>query len=185
MRTILRGLYLGSGALGAILIAAIGVLALWQIVARLLHIVVDITDISGYCFSAATFLALAYTLGDGGHIRVTMLVQSLQSRSRLVAELWCCAFGTLICGYFTYQAAILVYQSFIFGEKTQGLWVLPLWIPQLGLVVGLGILTIALVDEGAQVLASKTPRDEGDKESAAALAAAGQLASRTDTGRPR
>jgi TRAP-type C4-dicarboxylate transport system permease small subunit len=50
-------------------------------------------------------------------------------------------------GYFTRQTGRLAHDSWRFNDMSTGVVSVPLWIPQLAMVIGLGILLIALLDE--------------------------------------
>jgi TRAP-type C4-dicarboxylate transport system permease small subunit len=39
--------------------------------------------------AASTFLALAYTFGEKGHIRITLFLEKAKERIRRFLELWC------------------------------------------------------------------------------------------------
>ena len=77
MRKVLDALYLISGIAACIFLAGIGVLIMVQIIARMAGVVFDSTEISGFFMSAATFLGLAYTFRQGGHVRVSLLIHRL------------------------------------------------------------------------------------------------------------
>src|SRR3546814_4015032 len=95
LRAALDRLYLAAGALAGVSLVAIGVLVMLSIVTRLLGIyVAGLTDYAGYAMASASFLALAYTFGQGGHIRVELVLQRLSGRRRRLGVLWCLALGT-------------------------------------------------------------------------------------------
>lgn len=112
---------------------------------------------SGYFLAAATFFALAYTFKEGSHIRVSLVVQHLPQGLRRWVEVWCCGVATLLAGYFMLQMISLVHDSYRFNDVSGGLVAVPLWIPQSAMVVGLVILTLALLDETLRVLFGQRP----------------------------
>ena len=158
MRTFLDKLYLGSGMLAGLFIILITLMILAQIIGRWFSIVIPSTeDFAGFFLAATTFLALAYTFRMGGHIRVTILVHLLKGKlQRFTLALTLLIFITLIA-YGVYYTSAFTYESWSFHELSQGYIPVPLWIPQLSMVVGLFIFLIALIDDFILVLTGKTP----------------------------
>ena len=102
--------------------------------------------------AAASFLALAYTLRAGGHIRVSLVIQHLGPRARHAVELWCTAAGAGLAGYFAWYSVALVVDSIEFGDVSPGIVPVALWLPQSAMALGLVVLTISLVDNLVAVL---------------------------------
>jgi TRAP-type C4-dicarboxylate transport system permease small subunit len=147
MRKFLDGLYDGCGLLAALFLIAIGLLVLLSIVSRLMGWTVPgLANYAGYCMAASSFLALAYTLRRGGHIRVSILLQHLDGAKRRAAELWCLGVGFFLAGYFAFYSAKMVRVSIQINDISQGPDATPLWIPQLVMALGTAVLAIALLD---------------------------------------
>ena len=159
-RRALDALYRGSGALAALFLVAICAIVLLQVGANVIDKIAEWTtgapiglvvpsyaEFAGFFLAASSFLALAYTLRHGGHVRVSLFVRRLTGAPRRGLELWCTGFAALLSGYFAYFAIRLVINSWRFDDLTPGLVPIPIWIPQTSLAIGLVILTIALLDE--------------------------------------
>ncbi|VFR29461.1 TRAP dicarboxylate transporter, DctQ subunit, unknown substrate 5 [plant metagenome] len=146
MRTFLNGLYKASGLAAAMFMAGIGLAVLAQVFGRMLGMTVDATELSGFFMAAATFLGLAYTFRDGGHIRIGLLVTRLEGRARKAFELWSCLVGAGLAAYTSVYAVIFAFESHEFNDISPGLLAIPFWIPQAGMAAGLVILTVALLD---------------------------------------
>jgi TRAP-type C4-dicarboxylate transport system permease small subunit len=170
VRAFLNGLYRLSGGLAAASIVGICALVAAQVmlnavdrVAALLTgeaigmTIPSYADFTGFLLSSATFLALAYTLRMGGHIRVTLVLQNLPTRPRVAVEAWCLAAACGLSGYFAWYTAGLVRESHAFGDVSSGMVAVPLWIPQTAMLAGLIVLTIALADELQAVLRGRRP----------------------------
>ena len=158
MRRKLFLLYRGCGVLAALFLVSIGVLLVAQIVGRLFGVLVpSANELAGFSMGAATFLALADTLGSGGHIRVSLLIQRLKGKAQRAVELWCLAVGALLIGYFTVYTVVMVWESYDFGDVSPGLVPVPLWIPQLGMAVGLLVMCIAFIEELVHVWRGGVP----------------------------
>ncbi len=151
MRKFLDGVYLASGIAAGVFLAGIAVVIVLQILARLRGYAFDSTEISGFFMAASTFLGLAYTFREGGHVRVSLLVSNLSGGRRKAAELWCCCFGACLMAYVSWHAVAFVMESYEFHDVSPGLMAVPFWIPQAGMALGLIILTIALVDAAVAV----------------------------------
>ncbi len=158
MRRLLDRIYLACGVLGAVFLAAIAVLIFSQIIARSLDLFIPAAnDFAGFCLAASSFLALAYTFRAGSHIRVTLLLQRLPPRWRRGFDLASLAVAALMIGYFAWYAVALVGDSLHFGDLSEGLVPVALWIPQSAMALGLIVLTLALVDEFVAVLRGQQP----------------------------
>lgn len=150
--------YRACGVLAGVFLALIAVVVLAQIVGRFFGVLVPGADeLAGYFLAATSFLALAYTLRAGGHIRVTLLIGRLAPARRRLFELWCLAFGAVVVGYFTYHAVVMTWESYIFGDRAIGVLPTPLWIPQIAVALGLLMLALAFVEELVHVLRGGEP----------------------------
>jgi TRAP-type C4-dicarboxylate transport system permease small subunit len=173
MRTFLDRLYSLSGAIAAAFICAIAGIVLAQVAANLIDqiatlllgapfglVVPSYANFAGFFLTAATFFALAYTLKRGAHIRVTLVIQLLGPKARQAVEVWCILVGLAIAAFFTWYTFGLVAESYRFGDMSTGMVAIPIWIPQGALVLGGGVLTIALLDELVTALSGRTPEHE-------------------------
>ncbi|KMK67762.1 TRAP transporter small permease [Puniceibacterium sp. IMCC21224] len=156
LRTLRRGLdalYLASGVLAAVCLVAILVLIVAQMLARWTGLVFPGgAAYAGYAMAAASFLAFANALNRGAHIRVSILLGAVTPRIRWFLEIWCFALGAAIAWYFTYYAYWFAYWSWKFHEVSQSQDATPLWMPQSVMVLGGGVLAIALTDHLIQVV---------------------------------
>jgi TRAP-type C4-dicarboxylate transport system permease small subunit len=152
-RRALDGLYLASGIIAALCLIAILLLIVAQMVARWTgEIFPGAANYAGYCMAAASFFAFANALNRGSHIRVSILLNAVPQRIRRVLEVWCFAVGAAVMWYFTYYAYWFVYWSWKFNEVSQAQDATALWIPQSVMVIGGGLLAIALTDHLVHVL---------------------------------
>jgi TRAP-type C4-dicarboxylate transport system permease small subunit len=137
---------------------SIAVLVLIQVAGRLLGLLLPAADeFAGFCLAASSFLALASTFRAGGHIRVAILLQRFGARQRRWVEFWCLGVAALLAGYFTVFAIEMVWESYLFGDVGQNLIPTPLWIPQIGVALGLGVLCLSLIDALVQVARGRAP----------------------------
>ncbi len=170
LRTGLDALYRASGALAAFFLAAICAVVVAQVGANAIDsvaqwltgeafglVIPSYAEFAGMFLAASSFLALAYTLRGGAHIRVTLVIQGLGPRVRRWVELWCTGVGALLSGYFAWHVLGLMGQSLRYEDVSPGMIAIPLWIPQAAMVLGLVVLTVALVDDFVAILRGREP----------------------------
>jgi TRAP-type C4-dicarboxylate transport system permease small subunit len=158
MRGFLDRLYLFSGAFAAICLAAICVVMLAQAFGRGVGVLVrGADDITAWLCAASAFFALGHTFRHGELVRVGLWLDMLGTRSRWVAEIFSLGVTAAFCGYMTWSVARFVYESWKLDEVAQGLIRVPIWIPQLSLVLGVVIFLIAVLDELITVARKQKP----------------------------
>ncbi|MDC9720640.1 MAG: TRAP transporter small permease [Gammaproteobacteria bacterium] len=158
MRRFLDDLYTFSGALAGLFIVAITLVILAQIVSRWLGFIIPSTDdLSGFFLAASSFLGLAYTLKQGGHIRVNLAIQRLSSRQRHKQELLVLAVGSALGTLMSWHLGYMVYESWVFEDVSVGYLPIPLWMPQSSMFIGMLVFNIALVDEFVRVARGQKP----------------------------
>ena len=142
----LHTIYRWCGYLAAGFIVLIGVLVLVNIVSRLIGAFVPgMTEGAGYCMAAAGALGLAYTFGEHGHIRVTILIGRLRGRARYVMELWALGIAAAFSCYLGYYLLRMVYISHLFEDRSDGSDELLIWIPQVPMAFGFAVFAVSLV----------------------------------------
>jgi TRAP-type C4-dicarboxylate transport system permease small subunit len=147
-RRALDALYDGAAALAALFMVLLLVMVLLSIVSRQLRFnVPGIDAYAGYMMAATGFLALAHTLKRGEHIRVTLLIGSLQGQARRGLELWALFAGWLLATLSAAYSIRLAWQSHLFHDISTSNDATPLWIPQLTMAVGTTVLAVAMLDE--------------------------------------
>jgi len=177
IRAALNGLYRLSGWLAAFFILAICLLVFAQVLLNLVDrlsslltgsaiglAIPSYADFTGFFLAAASFFALAHTLREGGHIRVSLLIQCAGPAARRIIELWCTTLATAVTIYFSYYTAALVRDSYTYNDLSSGMIAVPIWIPQSALLAGLVVLAIALLDDVWAILRGLPPsyHDKGE-----------------------
>ena len=148
MRKFLDALYLSAAALAALFMVGLLVMVLLSIISRQLQFHVPGTDAyAGYFMAAAGFLALAHTLKQGEHIRVTLVINALKGRWKRGLEIWALGAATLLAMLFAFYSVRLSWQSYSFHDISTSSDATPLWIPQIAMALGTIILAVAFVDE--------------------------------------
>lgn len=170
MRALLNGLYRLSGVLAAVCLVTIAILVVLQVGGRLLDgalklfggealglLVPSLAEIAGFLLVGASFLALAQTLRMGDHIRVSILLQNVPEKFARVLEVWSLAVASLLACYFTWHVALMVLDSYAYNEVSFGIIPIPLWIPQSVMTLGVGVFSIALLDDLFSAILGRKP----------------------------
>ncbi|QDY70865.1 TRAP transporter small permease [Qingshengfaniella alkalisoli] len=167
MRHALEWLYRASGAVAAACIVAICLLVSAQILLNIIARVMgpgwswtipSYADFAGYMLANASFLALACTLREGGHIRVTLLTRRLPLRGAWMTEITALGLGLGLSLYALRYLVALVAESLRYGDKSTGIVAIPLWIPQTGVTIGIGVLCLALAHTLYDALRTRKPQ---------------------------
>ena len=164
LRRSLDALYLFAGYAAGLFLIAIFVLMMILSAGRPLGINLPAgDDFASWCMAATAFLGLAHTFRHGEMIRVGLLIDRFEGKTRRAIEIFCLVVGTGFIAFFAWHAVVMNYQTWLFKDMSTGVVVVPLWIPQLGFSGGLVILLIAFVDELVHVLRGNDPRYEKPK----------------------
>lgn len=160
MRKILNGLYRVSAILSALSMVSIATIVVIQVAFRIVNSVYfSLTDENlgllfpssaefvGYLMVATSFLGLAYTLRKDGHIRVSILLNNVPPKLYSVFEFICLSLGTVFMGFIFYHTVLFVYDSYVYDEVSYGIIAVPLFIPQLFMLFGIGVLFVAFLDD--------------------------------------
>lgn len=102
-------------------------------------------EIAGYLNAALVFLGLAYTLREGGFIRVELLYDRLRGATRQFVRWF------IVISSFVYVAVLLYYSVahvvYSYRTDTRAVSVIetPEWIPQSAMAIGLAVLLFQLL----------------------------------------
>lgn len=147
-------LYRTCGYLAALCMVTIAVMVLLSITSRLLSVYIPgLTEYSGYAMAAGSFLALAYTFGEGGHIRVELVLSHLSPAVRRVVEVWCLAVAVVVSCFLAWYMARMVYFSWKFEERSEGADAMLQWQPQSLVMFGAMVLAVATIHHLVKCLA--------------------------------
>jgi len=148
MRRLLDCIYTAAGVLAAVFMIGVLVCITLSIAVRQVSMHIPGLDAyAGYCMAAAGFLALAYTFKKGEHIRVTLLLASLQPHARIRLDAFALLIATIIAANLAWFSCKLVLDSHAYHDISTGEDATALWIPQLSMAIGTVIFFIALLDE--------------------------------------
>ncbi len=99
----LNNLYKLSGNIAAAFLLLVAIFILIGIASRLFGFYIrGLAEYSGYCMAASSFLALAYTFGEKGHIRITLFLEKANKRIKRFLELWCFSIATFFQDFYPF-----------------------------------------------------------------------------------
>lgn len=154
----MQRIYQGGAVLAAICLVLIALLTLVQVIGRAIGVmIVDASAIAGYAMAASIFLALAYTLREGGHIRVGLLLTYVSPKVKRALEIWCLLVFSMLALYMAYACISFVHDSYRFADVSTGMLAIPLWIPQSSMALGTVLLAVALIEETIRVIRGNQP----------------------------
>ena len=141
----LRILYRLSGYAAAFFLILVATFILTGIASRIFGFYIrGLAEYSGYSMAASSFLALAYTFGEKGHIRITLFLEKSKENVRKILELWCLFLATIISCFLSYYFIKMLIISIKFGERSEGADEILIWIPQLSVAISSTIFFICV-----------------------------------------
>ena len=142
----LRNLYRLSGYIAAIFLILVATFILTGIASRIFGFYIrGLAEYSGYCMAASSFLALAYTFGEKGHIRITLFLEKSNKSIRRFLELWCLSAATVFSGFLSFYFIKMLIISINFQERSEGADEILIWIPQVSVALGSTIFFICVL----------------------------------------
>ena len=142
----LRNLYRLSGYIAAIFLILVATFILTGVASRIFGFYIrGLAEYSGYCMAASSFLALAYTFGEKGHIRITLFLEKANKSIRRYLELWCLSIATFFSGFLSFYFVKMLMVSFSFQERSEGADEILIWIPQVPVALGSTIFFICIL----------------------------------------
>jgi TRAP-type C4-dicarboxylate transport system permease small subunit len=158
LRRFLDRLYAASAVFAASCLVAITVVMLAQAIGRSFDVLIrGADDITGWLTAAAAFFALGHTFRHGELVRVGIWLDYMGPRARWAAEIVALTATACFTTYMLGALSSYVYGSWQGGYQTQGLLIIPEWIPESSLVIGMLIFLVAVLDELVLVLRKQKP----------------------------
>jgi TRAP-type C4-dicarboxylate transport system permease small subunit len=119
-------------------------------------------EYSGYFLAATLFAGTGWTLSQGGHIRVSVVIQLLPARGRWLADLLATAFALGLTVFVTWFMVENAARSFARNSLSSYASETPLWIPQSMLAFGWAVLALGLLARGLRLLRGEAPQTGGE-----------------------
>lgn len=115
--------------------AVLGQSSIWQ------------TEFVTFALAAATFLGAPYILLTQGHVRVDVVPLMVGRRTRFALHLAGNAVALVFCAFFLWSAVPWWLDVWETGQTTSSIWRARLWIPYLGVPIGLALLCLQFAAE--------------------------------------
>ena len=104
-------------------------------------------EYSGYLMAAMTFLALAYTLKDKSHIRMTFLHTVAKGRVKIWIDIFAFSVGFLFCALLTYTMTDFFWDAVVTKSRSMQITQSYLAIPQFFMPFGTLVMTLQFAAE--------------------------------------
>jgi TRAP-type C4-dicarboxylate transport system permease small subunit len=136
----------GAAVLAGVCILLVLVLVCIEVALRPFKISLQIVDeVCGYLNAAAVFLGLAYTLREGGFIRVELVYDRMKGNLKQAVRWLIVLSGIVYVAVLLYFTVIHVIYLYRRNVKAVSVIETPEWIPQSVAIAGLAVLLIQLV----------------------------------------
>ena len=110
-------------------------------------------EYSAYFLAVSIFLAAAFTLRTGGHVRVMLLSQNVPPRTAHWLDLLATVAGAVIAGWLAWSLAAFAWRSWATGSTSATIDETPLVYPQGAMAFGAVLLALQLVARTIRLLA--------------------------------
>ena len=114
-------------------------------------------EFSAYLMANFVMLGLAYTLREGGHIRVNILLSRLRGRRRAACELVGCLVGCCVFVLITWELWSLMADNFATNQRSMNVTKIPIYLPQIGLVAGSALMMMQMAAEALKRILKLAP----------------------------
>ncbi len=138
-------IYKISGYIAGLFLIFIAIFIIVGICSRIFGFYIrGLSEYSGYSMASASFLALAYTFHENGHIRISFLLEKANIRIRKYLEFSSLFIASFFSGYFAYYFTKMTWISYLLQEKSEGPDEILMWIPQSSTALGSIIFFICI-----------------------------------------
>ena len=147
----------GSGILGAFLFLLVMFITTYEVLVRYLFNAPTTwsLEISVILTIWGTFLGVAYTLQQGGHTQVDLVVNRLSELNRRILRIFVYLFVLLFSIFLTWASLLPAVEAYIIKEVTQSYTRTPLVILMISVPIGGFLLILEIVRELAEMFRSK------------------------------
>ncbi len=117
-----------------------------------------------YLFMWTMLAGGAYTLQKGKHVRIDLVIEHLSPRTQKILEMITSIAGMVFCAVVTWQAYEMIMTSIGYEKVSATPLRVPMWIPQMALLLGFALLTfqfaIIIADRYAEVFGKGAAGEE-------------------------
>ncbi len=142
----LRKTYQFFACISAFFLLFILITVIVQVVSRWGHFdILGAGEYAGYFMSVSAFLMAPQALLFGSHIRMDLFLSRATGGRKKFIMVLCLSIANAVSVYIAYYAVKFVQVSHMLGDRSQGMDATPLWIPQLGMAIGMVLFAIAMI----------------------------------------
>lgn len=136
-----------AGCFAGLLIFCCGMMISYEVVVRgLFNTPTEwVMELATYCVTIAGFLGMGVTYGAKKHIHVDILLSKLSASQCTYLAVITTFIGAVYSFIFTVKGAEMVMQSIALNNHAATTLGTPLWIPQISMPIGMGILFLHTV----------------------------------------
>lgn len=102
-------------------------------------------EVSVYCVLIAGFLGMPVAYMSGKHIKVDIIIGQLSAKKRSYLDVLTSLIGIFFCAVFFVEALDMTLLSLDIDRTSPDTLRMPLWIPQMSIPVGIGLLLLHFV----------------------------------------
>jgi TRAP-type C4-dicarboxylate transport system permease small subunit len=158
VRRALNWVYVAAASAAALCVLSICALMVYQSFGRELGWSTSgVNDVVAWLCAAAAFLAMPHAFKHGDFVRVTLVSERLGPQWQRVLEAVALIVAAVAVCYLAVWATRFGYESWRFHEMSNGIFAVPLWIPQTSFVAGSWLFLLAVLDELAIVVSGHAP----------------------------
>ena len=168
LRAVVERCNVALGMVSGLGVLAMGVILGYEVVCRYFFNAPTIwaQETATYLYMWTMLAAASYTLQEGKHVAVDLLLERVPVRLKHVLEVATGAIGAIFCAIVSLQAYQMIEATVRFGKVSATPLRVPLWIPQSALLMGFVLLTFQFAFLAVDRVAALT--DRGGKGGAAA-----------------
>ena len=150
------------GYLAALLVVGIAALILTEVFCRtVLNVSLSFAwEYSAYFLAVSIFLAAAFTLRTGGHVRVMLVSQNVPPRVAHWLDFAATSGAVVIAGWLAWSLTAFAWNAWVTGSTSATIEETPLAVPQGAMAFGAVLLTFQLAARAIRLLADDPAEDE-------------------------
>jgi TRAP-type C4-dicarboxylate transport system permease small subunit len=143
LRAVVERCNVALGMISGLGVLAMGLILTYEVVCRYFFNAPTIwaQETSTYLYMWTMLAAASYTLQEGKHVHVDLVIERLPRRGRMLLEGVTSVVGAVFCAVVSVQAYQMIAATVSFGKVSATPLRVPLWIPQSALLMGFVLLT--------------------------------------------
>ena len=147
----------GSGILGAFLFLIVMGITTYEVLVRYIFNAPTTwsMEISVILTMWGTFLGVAYTLQQGGHTQIDLVINRFSERSKRILRIFVYLFVMLFSIFLTWASLVPAIEAYLIKEVTQSYTRTPLFILMISIPIGGILLIIEIIRELVEMFQSK------------------------------